>query len=391
MKEKETKVSASVQKEVLETDKDSVENKKDEVYTEAFLKLLDKVSKLEEGVNKPIVENTKDTPNEVLDIPAQPRNVVFQIKGLILDDAIKEGSYIPGKAYGISKNKLVCELVNLNPEIETRVPELDKWKTGFEIDDILYSDLPEEVKNQRIKEIKTARAWIEYRLRTSLSDTNASFWNRRKLEISDLGKIYDTSKDIENLVLYYNILGGGYPEIAPSYEAAKISGKKLYLTVYEDEAKRQVTKDRVIWKAYAKLDELDESWSLDDCLYLLYALDNKKEHGFTLSTPKDLILKHLKSFIDGENEDDKKKKPKEFLDITTMMRTDPQYVKMKATFNAAVYFGYIVSDKDRTYKNKQTGFVYGSSDRAAIEKLLDPKNIDEFSYINSKIRDKFLK
>lgn len=388
-KKVKSSVAEDIKKEEIVVQQEPIQIKKDEVYTDAFLKLIEKVNKLEEQSNKPSVENTTSTPNEIVSVPEIPRKVVFQIRGMVSEDAMKDGSYIPGKAYGVTKHKVICELLNSNPEIWE--PELDRWKTGFEIDDVLYSSMPDDLKQQRIKDIKTARAWAEYKLRTSLSDTNRAYWSNKKLEVTDLGRVYDTSKDVENLVLYYNILGGGYPEIASSFEAAKISGKKLYLTVYEEEAQREIKKERVIWKAYAKLDELDENWSLDDCLYLLYALDNKRQHGFTLSTPKDLILKHLKSFIDGENEDEKRKKPKEFLDAVEIMRTDPTYLKMKATFNAAIYFGFIISDKDRTYKNKITGFTYGSSDKTAIEKLLDPRNIEEFTYINTKIRDKFLK
>lgn len=365
------------------------------IQSELLIELYKKVQKLEsEKVNseevEKVVKNTPSLPNENRVKPEPPRKIVYQILGYVADDAKKDGAYHPGKAYGIGKHKLLSYLLNTNLKWDSR--ELDKWKTGFEIDEIdMNPSYTEEYKNQLIQDVKKARAWLEYKLGVSLDAKNRTLWEDRLLEISDTGKVYDTSKNDDHLILYYNIIGGGYPDVAISYEQCKKEGKKLYLAVYEEEAKRRMGKEKVKYKAFAKLEDIDNNWSLEDCLYLLYALPLKKNHGFTLNTPKDMILDELNSFIAGEGLDDKKKRPIEFLDTVAYFSSDPQYIKTKALFKAALYYGFIITTKEKNFINKQTGFVYGSSEQQALEKLIDIRNLEELGYIKGKINEKWNK
>jgi hypothetical protein len=180
-------------------------------------------------------------------------------------------------------------------------------------------------------------------------------------------------------------------DIATSYEKAKSQSKLLYLAVYEDEAKRKTSGQKPKWKALSKLEDIDNNWSLDDCLSLLYALPSKRNHGFTLNTPKSSFLDMFTSFIDGEGMDDKKSKAQEFLDTVSLFSSDYQYVQTKALFKAGLYYGFIITTKEKTFVNKQTQFVYGSSEEQAMNKLIDIKNIEELAFLKAKIGEKWLK
>lgn len=362
--------------------------KTEEVHSEILLKLLDRIEGLE--TKKVEVENTQSLPSQERVTPARPRKIVYQIKGFTSDDAKKDGAYIPGKSYGLTKHKLVSQLLNTNIDWENRA--LDNWRTGLEVDEIEINDnLTEEQKTILTNDVKAARAWLEHTTGQSYGSRNSNVWKKKELEVSDTGKIYDTSKSNDHLVLYYNIIGGGYPDIAKSYDHCKREGKKLYLAVYEEEAKRRMSGEKSKYKAFAKMEDIESNWSLDDCIYLLYVLPTKRSHGFTLNTPKDLILDMFSSFINGDGTDDKKKKPQEFLDTVALFSSDPQYIKTKALFKAALYYGFVITGKDKTFVNKQTGFVYGSSEQQAMEKLIDLRNLEELGFIKGKILEKWNK
>ncbi len=366
--------------------------KSEDVHSETLLKLLDKIESLENREREresKVVENTPELPSTSRKIPKKPRKIIFQIKGYVADDAMKDGAYIPAKTYGLSQHKLMSTLVNTNMDWENRA--MDKWITGLEVDEVeMSSNFTDEQKAILIEDIRTARAWLEYQTGQSFDNRNRNIWGKREIVIEDTGKMYNTSKD-EDLILYYNIFAGGHPDIAYNYDSCKAKGKLLYLAVYEEEAKRRMSGDKPKWKAFGKMGEIEDNWSLDDCLYLSYVLPTKRDHGFTLNTPKSTILDIFSSFINGEGLDDKKKRPQEFLDTVALFSSDPQWIKTKALFKAALYYGFILSTKEKTFMNKQTGFIYGSSEQQAMEKLIDIKNIEELGYIKGKILEKWNK
>lgn len=382
--------TAKKAEEIQELETPVPQKKAEEIYSEAMMRLMDRMEQMEKKEEPvKVVENTPELPSNFRAIPSKPRKIVYQIKGYVADDAMKDGAYIPGKFFGLTKHNLISYLTNTNIDWENS--SLDRWQTGLEADEVELSDkLTDEEKTVLINDIKAARAWLEYKTGQSFDNRNRNVWAKVKLEVNDTGKIYDTTKD-EDLILYYNLLAGGHPDIATSYDKCKAQGKNLYLAVYEEEAKRKTAGDKPRRRAYSKLDEIEDNWSLDDCLYLLYVLPTKKSHGFTLNTPKSSIIQELSDFIDGVGQDDKKKKPQEFLDAVSLFSSDPQYIKTKGLFKAAVYYGFIITTKEKTYTNKQTGFIYGSSEQQAMSKLIDIKNVEELGYIKAKILEKWNK
>jgi hypothetical protein len=134
-----------------------------------------------------------------------------------------------------------------------------------------------------------------------------------------------------------------------------------------------------------------DNWRKEDQLFLLYSLDTKTNHGFNLDTPTEMLIGELNDYIEGKNfTTDKKKKAASFIEVYKTFESEPDIIKVKGLFNAALYFGYIIVDRTaKDFKNRFTGFNYGSSKTGAIDKLLNPKNIEELSYIKAKVLDKW--
>lgn len=327
----------------------------------------------------------QDIINVAEDSIEKPRRIIFTIQPVPSDEETYDGKFIPGRVVGNSPFAFSYQL---------RKDENGIYVTGFDIERISDSDLPEEEKQQLIKDVKIAQLFIERRKRISLR-SDGSFWKNREFKVKDLGTIYDTSKSDDNLILYYNILGGGYPEIARSYEEAtndenEITPKKLYLTVETEEAERKFSGRKVQIKANAALSDLFDNSKLADILSLIYFLV-KRKHGYTLNTHKEVLLNELADFIDGEDtKTDKKKRPQEFLDAVSLLNNDPDKLRITALYHASNYYGYLITDKERNIVNRNTGFAYGSSVNKAIDKLLDPRNIEELSWLKAKVQEKWI-
>lgn len=370
----------ATQENVLQVTKE-IDTEKEELKTR--LALLEKALLNKETL--PAVVVPVNVVNESLPPLEKPKRIVYTIAAYDQEDAIHDGSYIPGKAL-VSAFKFIDRLKS--NEYGTR------FTTGFEQEDIeSQSGLKGEALESYLKEVKIARQWLERYFQKNMSADNVNFWKERKIQVSSLDNIYDTEKSLENLLVYYNIMGGGFESIARSREEAKnsLDGKRLYISVSEEEEKRKFNYRESSMEAMAALKKIKDTWSRTDTLYLMYYLPSVgKYKGYTVNSPLEHILNELADFIDGvDTNTEKKKRPKMFLDAVQLMESGQHgkdTVRTTAIFNAAVYYNFIsYNSKERNYKNRSTNFEYGNNSSRAIELLLDSKNIDELSWLKSKV------
>lgn len=342
---------------------------------------------------KLVEEQPKNIINEIESSLEKPRRVIFEIKGVVDDDAMLDGSYIAGKSVGIAGYKLVSSLVNRNMSIPNN-PSEDNFVTGFEVEDIVQSDLPEDIKKQRIKDINIARKWLESKYGSSLDRKNSKFWADYTIKVDDLGKVYDTNrkgtaKQDDPILLYYTILGGGHPDVALSYEDARAFNKFYYLTIRDDESNRQFSTNMDKINANAALKDVMDNWSKEEILALCY-YQVKSAYGFVFNTPRATLVQELLDFVDGVNfKKDKKKKPGLFLNAYELFKKDRDKFMIEAIFNAALHFGIVLETGDKELINKETNFRYGSTIKGALDKLLSPKNIEELSNVKRRVLDKW--
>ena len=329
-------------------------------------------------------ERKKEIVNEDIVPIEKPRIIIFTIKSIVPDDAMYEGGYIPGKTIGVFPFKNGMVLTNRNLDFNN--PSLNSYITGFSEDDYLFrDDLTEEEKSDIIKEMRIAKVWLEREKGgISLDPKNVNFWRTQKFVLDNLNGMYTTANP-DHLILYYNILGRGYDGISISHDKAKEDEKLLYMSVMEAEAKRSFVGTKVKITALARLEEVMDNWSIEDTLLLTYHLC-KTSHGYKNSTPNVVVLEELNQFIEGlDTKNDKKKRPQEFLDAIKMFSNNPDKIKMSGLVKAAIYYGIISTDSKRNLINRETGFILGTNNPTAVEKLLDRKNIEELSNIKKRL------
>ncbi len=335
-------------------------------------------------------EPKKEIQNDFQEELEKPKRILFTINALDDENAQFEGAYIPGKAM-VGEFKVIDEL-KCNESG-------DKYTTGFEYDELEYtSGLTGEALLNYQNEVRTARKWIERRERINLDCGNKEFWSKRKIKIEALGFIYDTDLSIDNLITYYNIIGGGFASIARSEEEARtnttlVNNQRLYVSEQEEEAERGFSKKRTYIQANSALEDIMDNWSTEDALYLMYYLPIKKQLGYTTSTPKSQIINQLSDFVDGlDTKTEKTKRPKQFIEAAKMfeVQTTKDTLRTTALFNVALYYGFIhFHSKEKNYKNRSTGFEYGNSLDNAIKALQNPKNIEELSWLKNKVKEKW--
>ena len=330
----------------------------------------------------------------VVEEKSKPRKIIYEIKGLDDENPTWNGSFLPGKIVGKTDFRLVQQISNRNSSFDRAN---DYYVTGLEPE--FYENdtrLSEEALTQRLKDIRIAKQFLEKKYKKSLAPNNFSFWNNIRFKLSDVGLVYSTTKvslnqDDDHLLMYYVILAGGCEDIAASYEEAKQWNKMYYLTVKQDESVRKfdVTKQKLA--AASKLNEIYQNWKKEDVLYLLYALDLKTNHGYHLDTPMEMLVEELDDFIKGKNyKIDAMKKAGDFVEFVKTFETEPDLVKVKGLFLAADYFGFVSYDnKQKEFKNRTMGTIYGSTIDAAVTKLLNPKYIEDFVDLKKKVMNKW--
>ena len=331
---------------------------------------------------------------EVAPVKEIPRKIIFEIKGLDAENSTMNGAYLPGKVVGITDFRLVQQISNRNASFEK---ENDYYVTGLESE--FYENdtrLSEEALARRLEDVRIAKQFLEKKYKKSLSPSNSSFWSNIRFTLSDIGLVYSTHKNSTNqnedhLLLYYVLLAGGCEDIAASYEEAKQWNKMYYLTVKQDESIRGFVDIKNKLSASSKLNEIYQNWKKEDILYLIYALDLKTNHGYHLDTPMEMLIEELDDFIKGKNfKIDITKKAGDFIEAVKTFDTEPDLIKMKGLFLAAHYFGFVTfSQKEKEFKNKNTGTIYGTTIDAAVSKLLNPRYMEDAVDLRKRVMNKW--
>jgi hypothetical protein len=375
--------------EILDVLKTKEINKPEEVLsekeTQKDFSLFDKP----EEVALEIVNNL-ELPSEVFNKAVKPIKHIFQIKATPGENEMYNGAHLPGNKIGVSKFSFTYIVRDLNEDVRNK--EAYNAFTGLEVDHLDMNDnIPEEEKTRLYKEARIAKAYIEKKTNQSADPTNISFWSSKTLKITDLGLVHDTTESLDSLIWYHIIQAGGVQEIARNYEDAIANEKKLYMSIENEAIQRDFEDKKYKLEAFAVLDEIYKKWSTEDVLFFTY-LVSKRQHGFTKNTSRELIVNELEEFVEGVGlKMDKKKRPAEFIKLVNFFKNNKDAAKVKGLFNAAVYYGFIGRNGKMEYYNKDTGFLYGSVEETASEKLMDVRNKEEFISINKKVNDKWVR
>lgn len=263
-----------------------------------------------------------------------------------------------------------------------------KYRTGLTEQDIKSSPvLTDYLKKVYIEKLPKVIELIKNaNLEEALDNTNSAYWERKgrlRLSPENMNTIFDDETDIEALILKYNIAGGGYSDIAASFDCAAGYGKTYYIVEVEEFSNESFT-DKVAdkLKAMGMLNDLYSKGSTEALLYLSWVLlDSTK--GFTRNNSKEVIVEAISEYIEGKLVGkDKKQCPIEFVKYATKWKSDKEGLITEALFNAGVYFGHIFLLEGK-YTTKERATILGPNKELAIKNLSDVKNIDELKELKA--------
>lgn len=260
-----------------------------------------------------------------------------------------------------------------------------RYITGLDVHSKSVKDIEDPVQRDAvINEINKTVEHIEKVLGAgALSPTNADFWSTIKLEIRGIRKYLDLS-DVQDLVLYHCIKGGGFAEVAPSFEVAKNSPTKVfkfYLQELEEIAaiKTEIKKERNAARAELEKIRTKDPGKLFKVAKVVLTADNQ----FRYSTPIDHIYDKLDDFIEGTVvKTNKKKTPADFM---AAAKLDKATLNLRAIVIDAIYYKFILLKSDNTYYNIETSSAYGRNLEEVIAYLGNPINSTELENISSRV------
>jgi hypothetical protein len=320
--------------------------------------------------------------NDVVEPIEQPRRVKFRISAFEPDDAIVDGMIVPGKKI-VGAFKYTSEI---------KIDGNGAYLTGFELDKLEQeSGLSGEELTNYQKDVKIATRYIERMTGQSISSLNKNFWNGKGILVDNLELEYDTSL-IDNLIKYYNILGGSFPGIARNREDASINQKLLYLDIADQEIKSRMNTRMTRMDANAVLRDVRDKWKIKDVLLLVYAISTKKNHGYVYDTPKEILIGELDDYIEGvDTQSEKKKRPTMFLEFVDKMNspTEGQRIRIQGLIKAGEYYGFVAVNKEGAFILKSSGNTLGSSIKSAVEYLINPVNADDFGALMAAVTKKW--
>lgn len=257
-----------------------------------------------------------------------------------------------------------------------------KYITGLDVNE--YPDSEKDEVTLAKKELE------EFFGVENLDPTNQVFWEDKALTITKKTTFLNL-KDSHDKLTYYMIKGGSFKEVASSYEAATSGAVpyRWYLIDATEFAEIGVQDDRKINKAIAVLEAIDEDKRLDD-LFLMHKILITSDRGITMRSPRSMMYKDLSDFIHGKIvKTNKKITPKQFLDVSELLKKDKKTLYLTAYVKDGSYFNYLTVSEDNQIKNVQTATKYGATIDKAVKFLSNPINQSELENLKGLVEKKW--
>lgn len=305
-----------------------------------------------------------------------------------------EPEYISGaQAWGTGESPNFSLIEPLRDEIIDLEKNIIKFRTGFHDNDIISNQqLSVEEREIYLKKATELREKIKEAYPESESNTNRAFWNedRAKILLSNqtVSNVHDTEEDIEDAILFLNIIAGGFPSVSPNLEIAQRVGNKFYVTS-EDEFVQKAYNEEYgsKRKAIGALNDFLEAKSNESLMWISYLLDDSVK-GFTRQTSKETFEKTLMDFVEGKlSKTNKKGAAKKFMDLALLWKTDRETLIGKAVISAAINLNIIQKPKSNEGKlvNMLSGTELGSTQEQAYTKLMKGEYQIEFKELKDKV------
>lgn len=207
-----------------------------------------------------------------------------------------------------------------------------------------------------------------------LKPDNISFWgsNDMLISLNNEPLILNISTNNLDLLKYYSIKAGGYPEIAISYEDAnnRITTPKFYLEEEDSTVTLQVQVSKLRNKAGAELDKLYNK-NINKLFYVCKVIDPNSIQ-YKTNTSTDVFYQNMDKYINGETVDsDKKKTAQNFIDVCNL---DMETLKLRAIVKDGTYYKYLALKGDGMIYHMSSGSAMGKNTTQVVEFLKNPLN-----------------
>ena len=244
-----------------------------------------------------------------------------------------------------------------------------------------------EVREAKIKEIRTVVAQLERELAANVIDPNdPEFWNKVKLLRHDNDEFWnkismrcgndtvflDPAKDPYDLIKLYAIEAGGFAMIAASYEQARSVAvpPKFYLDKYVETVSTKTEVKKLKNKAIAELDKLFNK-NQNKLFYVAKAVDANSVQ-YKKSTPNDVIYDNMDKYINGEGvERNLKRAANTFLDAVNL---DMETLKIKAIVKDSTFYKFVTAKADGFIYHTDSSTQMGRTPSDCVEFLKNPLN-----------------
>jgi hypothetical protein len=257
--------------------------------------------------------------------------------------------------------------------------------------------LPQEEKDARVREIRTAIAELEKELAANVIDIeddqfwnkvkllkpdNADFWNKISISCGN-EPIFLDPKDPFDRIKLYAIEAGGFSIISRSYDDARSRAipPKFYLDKQQETAGAKTEYKKLKNKALAELQKLFDKNSTK-LFYIAKAVDTASIQ-YKKHTSNDVLYDNMDRHINGEGtEGNKERAAQGFIDAANM---DMETLKIKAIVKDSVFFKYIINKADGYAYHAQSGTLLGRNPSDIVEFLKNPLNEDVLKDLNNRI------
>jgi hypothetical protein len=242
-----------------------------------------------------------------------------------------------------------------------------------------------EVREAKIKEIRTVVAQLERELAANVVDPNDSeFWNKLKLLRHDNDEFWneitmrcgndpvalDPAKDPYDLIKLYAIEANGFAMIAPSFEAARSRNvsPKFYLDKYIDTVSTKTEVKKIKNRAISELDKLFNK-NQNKLFYVAKVVDGNSVQ-YKKKTPNDVIYDNMDRYINGEGiEKNLKRAAESFLNAVEL---DMETLKIKSMVKDSTFYKIISAKPDGFIYHTDTSSQMGRNAAECIEFLKNP-------------------
>jgi len=248
--------------------------------------------------------------------------------------------------------------------------------------------LSPEVREARIREIRTSVAELEKELAANILDLedkdfwnqvkllkpdNREFWNKIEMSCGNEPVYLDPLKPFDRIKLHA-IEAGGFAMIAKSFDDARSKAvpPKFYLDKEEETVMVRTEYKKLRNKAYSELQKLYDKNSTK--LFYIAKVVDANSSQYRKSTQLDVIYENMDRYIAGEGaENNKERAAKTFIDAVNL---DMETLKIKSIVKDSSFFKYIINKADGYIYHAKTNSLLGRNVSDVIEHLKNPLNED---------------